>query len=466
MKLRLWPDTLLGRLVLVLSVGMFAGQLLTSTIWFETSRYRSLEIPAYLLASRLSDSVHLLEQVHGDGARQELARRLSSEAYRLRWIEAPAGAPGRGDVAQRALEDILASVIRQRTGKALEVRLLDARLNTRIDVPAGALHHFDSAMPSSTFRLRLRMADDYWVDVDATEAAVATQPASQVFDYLVNVYLIRFAAVFLFALIAVRFALKPLKQMTNAAAALSQDMHRPPLPVSGPREVRDAARTFNAMQQRLVDIIGQRTRLLGAVSHDLRSPLTRLRLRAEMLADAPARERLRQDLDEMEAMVSTTLDLVRSVDIAEARHDIDMDSMLRGLRDDAMEAMEAIEANGALIEVTGRAHAPVPGYPRHLKRCLQNLVDNAARHGRHVVIGVEDEDRMLRITVSDDGPGIPDEMLGQVFEPYVRLDSTAGGTGLGLTIARAIAVAHGGTLALRNRAPRGLDAVLCLPRPA
>jgi signal transduction histidine kinase len=262
----------------------------------------------------------------------------------------------------------------------------------------------------------------------------------------------------------VRFAVQPLRQLAKAAEALGGNIYRAPLPVTGPIEVRSAAQSFNSMQQQLTESLAQRTRFLTAVSHDLRSPLTRLRLRVEMLPDAQWRERLRDDIDDMEAMVRTTLDAVQGVEVTETRHDIDLDSMLEGLAEDAREA-------GHAVTVEGSAGRPLAGYPRNLKRCLQNMLDNAIRYGESATIRVTDAGRSVQIVVSDRGPGIADaKLLEQVFEPYFRIASSrneaSGGTGLGLTIARSVAAAHGGTLVLRNRAERGLDAVLTLPREA
>lgn len=198
------------------------------------------------------------------------------------------------------------------------------------------------------------------------------------------------------------------------AEALGRNIYQAPLAVDGPQEVRSAAKAFNAMQQRLIDSFGERTRLLSAVSHDLRSPLTRLRLRAEMLPDPRWRERLRGDLDEMAAMVRPTLDAVQGIEITEPRQRIDIDSMLAGLAEDARDA-------GHAARIEGHAGAPYPGFARNLKRGLQNLLDNAIRHG---------------------GAG-EDEVSIHVDE-------------------------HGGSLALKNRVEdgriAGLDAALVLPR--
>jgi signal transduction histidine kinase len=475
MKLSLWPDTLYGRLVLILVAGMFAGQLFTSTIWFETHDNRALEIPARLFASRLADTVRLLERAPDDSTRREIIGALGDARYRLDWIDPPtsaamASAPTvTGPLAMQTVSDLISGVIRRRLGETVEVRLIDAHLRDDSG-HTGVWTLFNSRMPSGDFHVLLKLPQGRWLDVRANEgqAGMLTEPRRLVFDYLVRIYFLRLMAVLLLALIAVRLAVRPLKQLAEAAEALGRNMHRSPLRVSGLGEVRTAARSFNAMQAQLIEGMAVRTRFLSAVSHDLRSPLTRLRLRVEMLPDASWRDRLRGDLEEMEAMVRATLDAVQGVEITEARHEIDLDSMIDGLAEDAREA-------GHQVGVEGHALRPVSGYPRNLKRCLQNLVDNGIRYGSRVVVHVADLGHAVQVTVSDSGPGIPDEtMLERVFEAYFKLDASKDihghdhdrnpGTGLGLTIARSIAAAHGATLILRNRAGTGLDAVLMLPR--
>jgi signal transduction histidine kinase len=470
MKLRLWPDTLYGRLVLILVAGMFGGQLFTSTIWFETHDNRTLEIPARLFASRLADTARLLQHAPDDAMRSAIIEQLGDARYRLHRIDAPSDAPATpesGSVAQRTVGNLVSGVIARRLGEPVEVRLLDAHLRDESGHHQGIFSLFDSRMPTGDFHVQMKVPGGPWLDVQANEgqAGMQTQPWSLVFDYLVRIYFVRLTAVFLLALVAVRFAVRPLKQLARAAEALGRNIYRSPLPVSGPLEVRTAAQSFNRMQQQLTEGIAARTRFLTAVSHDLRSPLTRLRLRAEMLPDPVWRERLRGDLDEMEAMVRATLHAVQGAEITEQRHEIDLDSMLDSLAEDAREA-------GHAVTVDGKALRPFAGYPRNLKRCLQNLVDNAVRYGGAAAIQVSDTGQTVAIVISDNGPGIADEaMLERVFEAYFRLESRhaddarqPAGTGLGLTIARSIAAAHGGTLILRNRQHGGLDAVLTLQR--
>ncbi|WP_124094115.1 ATP-binding protein [Burkholderia gladioli] len=473
MTLRLWPDSLFGRLVVTLAAGMFAGQLLTSTIWFDTHDYRTLEIPSRLFASRLADTIRLLRNAPDAATREATLTRLSDARYQLRPVDTPEPARAAPNLVLRATGGLIAGVIEQRLGQHVELRLLDAELRDDAGRHRGILSLFDSRMPMGDFHLQLQVPGQGWLDVVAHEgqAGMHSEPGTLVADYLLRLYLVRFAAVCLLAFVAVRFALRPLRSFAKAAEALGRNIYQAPLAVDGPQEVRSAAKAFNAMQQRLIDSFGERTRLLSAVSHDLRSPLTRLRLRAEMLPDPLWRERLRGDLDEMEAMVRATLDAVQGIEITEPRQRIDIDSMLAGLAEDARDA-------GHAVRIEGHAGAPYPGFARNLKRGLQNLLDNAIGHGGagedEVSIHVDEHGGSLRIVIRDYGPGLPDPaLLERVFEPYFRAGGREGrpapeGTGLGLTIARGIATAHGGTLVLKNRVEdgriAGLDAELVLPR--
>ena len=196
------------------------------------------------------------------------------------------------------------------------------------------------------------------------------------------------------------------------------------------------------------------------MSHDLRTPLTRLRLRVESVADPQLRARFRTDLDEMEALVRSALALFKGVADEEAFEPVDVNVLLETLVAEYTEV-------GADVSITGSARDTIPAKPRALKRCLTNLVDNALKFGKRAMIRVDDGEA-LGIAVSDDGPGIPEESLEKVFEPFYRLESSrsrdSGGTGLGLSIARDIAQAHGATLTLLNRPEGGLTAELRLPR--
>jgi signal transduction histidine kinase len=261
--------------------------------------------------------------------------------------------------------------------------------------------------------------------------------------------------------VAVRWVTRPLHDLAEAANELGADLSRPPLTESGPREVRYAARAFNSMQERLSRYVRTRTAILTAMSHDLKTPITRLRLRAELLDQPEVREKFIRDLSEMEGMVSTTLGYMRGLDDREAVRPVDVASLLAALQADAEEL-------GHKVLVRGEAHSPFPGKPEGLKRCLQNLLDNALRYAQDAELAVEDNAKALTLYVRDRGPGIPADQLDQVFEPFFRLESSrnrgTGGTGLGLSIARNIAQSMGGEISLRNREDGGLEATLTLPR--
>jgi signal transduction histidine kinase len=264
-------------------------------------------------------------------------------------------------------------------------------------------------------------------------------------------------------LFAVRWMTRPLNVLAEAALGLGEDINRPPLDESGPLEVSRAARAFNSMQQKLAKFISERTRIFAAMSHDLKTPITRLRLRAELLDDAALRAKFVKDLEEMEAMVSAALDFMRGVEPNEPAQPVSIVALLESLQADAREV-------GGDVDIEGAAHAPYSGHAQSLKRCVANLIDNAVKYGQRAIVAVADSAGELTIAVRDEGPGIPEAELERVFEPFYRLDASrnraTGGSGLGLTIARNIARAHGGELALRNRPEGGLEAVLTLPRRA
>lgn len=272
-----------------------------------------------------------------------------------------------------------------------------------------------------------------------------------------------FLAIALLALVAMRWAVEPLRRMAAAADALGRDLSGPPLPETGPREVRQAAHAFNTMQNRLASYLDDRLRILAAVSHDLKTPITRLKLRAEMLADDGQRAKFLRDLEDMETMIGATLDFLRGEADKESGVPLDINALLSTLQDD-------MAALGERVEVVGEAARPLQARPQALKRCLSNLLENAVRYGGKAHIRVEDSPRELQLHIDDEGPGIPVERLEQMFEPFRRGEDSrnraTGGVGLGLAIARNLARAHGGEVTLANRPGGGIRATVTLPRGA
>jgi signal transduction histidine kinase len=260
--------------------------------------------------------------------------------------------------------------------------------------------------------------------------------------------------------LAARNITRPLSELARAADSVGRDSAVPQLAERGARELRDAARAFNTMQDRLHRYLDSRTRVLAAMSHDLKTPLTRLRLQVEALENPPMQARIGRELDEMESMVREALALFRGLDDGEPASALDVDALLAQIRDEFGDM-------GATVTIAGHALRTLTAKPQGLKRCLTNLIANAVKFGTRADIHVEDGADLL-IHVRDRGPGIPEEELERVFEPFYRLESSrnrdSGGTGLGLSIARDIAQAHGGSLLLANLPSGGLEATLRLPR--
>jgi len=272
-------------------------------------------------------------------------------------------------------------------------------------------------------------------------------------------------AVVLVSLLGVRLVTRPIKRLAEAADAFGRDLDSPPLEESGPAETRRAAEAFNRMQLRLRRLIAERSRALAAVSHDLRTPLTRLRLRAELVDDEALRAQINADIDDMQAMVEATLDYLRGLGENEAVQGIDIEALLQSLVADEQALGRPVTLAGGETAIHA---APYRGRLSALKRAVANLVDNAVKYGQEAQVAVVDDTDALRIVVADRGPGIAAADLERVVEPYVRLETSrsraTGGVGLGLAIARDAARLHGGELLLENRADGGLRATLILPR--
>lgn len=254
---------------------------------------------------------------------------------------------------------------------------------------------------------------------------------------------------------------KPIRRFADAAERLGRDVNAPPLDEKkGPREVRRGAKAFNEMQRRIRNFIEDRTRMLAAVSHDLRTPITRMRLRAEFVEDEEQREKMLKDLDEMEAMIAATLAFAKEDAASETSRKVDLAALVAALVDDMVET-------GEDVVYSGPDSLPFEGRPVALKRAISNLLINAVKYGERARISLEENSVIVVITIDDDGPGIPANHLTRVFDPFYRVEDSrnreTGGTGLGLSVVRSVVTAHGGEITLVNRDDGGLRIVVRLP---
>ncbi len=259
---------------------------------------------------------------------------------------------------------------------------------------------------------------------------------------------------------AMRRATRPLTTFAQAAERLGRDVNAPPLEVKGPKEVRKAATAFNEMQDRLRVFIKDRTQMLAAVSHDLRTPITRLRLRAEFMEDEVQREKMLSDLEEMEAMIAATLSFARDDAASETTKKLDIAALLSSLCSDMVDG-------GETATYEGPETLAFEGRPVSLKRAFANLLENAVKYGHEATVRLLTTDAKIFVTIEDKGPGIPADQLEKVFDAFYRVETSrsreTGGTGLGLSVVRSIIHAHGGEIKLSNRPEGGLKVVVSLP---
>jgi signal transduction histidine kinase len=269
------------------------------------------------------------------------------------------------------------------------------------------------------------------------------------------------AGILLLGLFVVRLIGRPLRQLSDAADRVGMPGITVRMPETGPHEVRHAALAFNRMQARINKLIGDRTQALAAVSHDLRTPIARLRLRAGFLDDPEAQRQIDADLDEMDAMIGATLAYLRGEEELEPERPTDIVAMLETLCDAAADA-------GAEASYEGPGQARLTCRPVAIKRAFANLIENAVKYGKAARVQLDDDPSRIRVRIDDDGPGIPEADMEVVFEPFRRLETSrnrgTGGTGLGLTIARQVISQHGGTIRLANRPSGGLTIIAELPR--
>ncbi len=456
--MRGWPRTLFWRLVLILVAGMMGAQILTGSIWYEVRHTEAMEIPLRLAAARLAD---IQRQAERDPERIEtLVQALDRPGFHLTLANGvvPATPP-----ADAGAEQLLQHAFEEAGGEPGSLQLSQATLTTLESKPVGWRALMTSTHPYAQLTMTLALADGQWLRAVMLEAQgwTSRSPFDGAWDYLFRLYFLRIAAVILLALVAVRLAIGPLEKLAQAADRLGNDIRQPPLPNKGPLEVRRAALAFNAMQQRLIDHLAERARFLAAVSHDLRSPITRLRLRTEVLRDDRLKESFRRDLDGMESLVAATLDVLQESDHQEAFERVDVQSILLGIQADAQE-------QGETLPLRGEVRWPLYGHPQSLQRAMRNLVENAFRYASDVEVVIDDTPECLSISVLDRGPGIADDQLAQVTAPFYRLEASrnahTGGYGLGLSIVQTVLEAHRGQLVLGNRPDGGLEARAELPR--
>ncbi|MET4614513.1 signal transduction histidine kinase [Stenotrophomonas sp. 2619] len=454
-RLRRFFASMVGRLFVILLLGMSVAAI-GATMLASSKRQQEFERQNLnRIADRLQGYVNLL-----DGNPELRERLLDSGGPSVRRLP-PGARVGRPDAA-------LMEVLDDRPGpvSSSQVAFTSFRscLPTLPELPhpkkprTGPPRERDPAfIPPRCRMVSLRLSDGTPLQLALDSPAVAHNGILAVDPLFLTLLVLAIAVL---AYIVARMASAPLQRLAAAAAALGDDLQGAPMPVTGPLEVRRAAEAFNAMQKRLQRHLGERTQMLAAITHDLQTPVTRLRLRLENVADEALRERLVGDLAAMQALIREGLELARSAESAEQRAALDLDSLLESIVEDAVEA-------GADVRFDKPSGAVLMLRPLAMHRLFSNLVDNAVTYGQSARVSVEQDAERVIVRIRDSGPGLDGDELEAVFDPFVRLETSrsreTGGAGLGLTIARALAEKDGARLVLRNHPQGGLEAVVEWP---
>jgi signal transduction histidine kinase len=470
---KILPSSLYGRLLAILLVGLMVPQLLSALVHLYDRDSVLHQTMGAESAEKISSIVELLDSVE-PVLRQSIVDALSG--YPLEIVLYSSKEEGEhslvhGDVPNEQLDRLFREYLQRRlpTGYEAYVEVVESE---RMVHDLGAMHpppemremhqqmqqKMGERLSVKSFHVQIRLNDGVWVDFHYfMPKKIFAWPTR-----MVAALLLLMAAVLLLTWIAVRWVTRPLSTLSSAAEALGRDIHHPPLGVEGPTEVRQAALAFNTMQQRLSRYIGDRARILSAVSHDLKTPITRLRLRTELLEDQQLRGEIENDLSHMEEMVGATLDFMRGTERPELRQKIDLEALLESLQED-------LHPLGILFEIQGELSMPVNAQLVSLKRCLTNLLENASHYGSgEVGVKLNESEQSVCVTVHNEGDPIPESELEKIFDPFYRIEHSrsreSGGTGLGLSIARNVAHAHGGELRIENAPQGGVSARLELPR--
>jgi signal transduction histidine kinase len=426
----LWPAGLAGRLALVLAFALIVVQLTTLPFFLRQQANTASALFEGSTVARIAHIVELFEPLT-PAQRRELLPAITSPYLSLDMFYEPT-------TEERAVQDEIA------LAASLSARLQREVMIKRVDEATNGL------LPSQQrVAIWVPLVDGSWLRFSTHSDLPSMGWVLHMSAQLLLVCLV----LVVFAVVAARQLTRPIRTFVAAAERLGTDVNAPPIPEKGSQELRRATRVFNTMQQRLQRYVDDRTRMLAAISHDLRTSLTRLRLRSQFIADADQRDKAEQDLEQMDAMLASTLSFARDDAASENPVDVDLAKLLHTLCDDLIDLGEEVQYHGPEA-------CTVCCRPLALQRAVTNVLTNAVSYGGRARITLEPRVGNCEIRVEDDGPGIPEAQFEAVFEPFVRLDParnrSTGGSGLGLSIARSVMRSHGGDVTLANRNGGGL----------
>jgi len=447
--MKLWPRTLGVQLIVVTAAAVLVSNLAVAA-WFELGNERLSESELNERVLERATSTATLLAAIPFRARADAASAMSSGFWTFKVRSGKSPPADMNDEEQKL-------AVRLKAMLPAAKAVLPVSVHIAVMTPPDDGHHRMPRPPTSAIQITVPVVRGSQLVATFYRPPAPGWPTEVVIAGFMAIVVASAAA----AYIARRVA-RPLSALASAATVAAQGGTAPPVPEEGPDDVRNAARAFNAMTDRVTRTMESQRQLLSAVGHDLRTPLTAMRINLEFVDDQELRERLAANLDELQALTESVLSAARGTG-GETKRNIDLSALVESLCAD-------LDDLGEPVTWQGHGPAPLACRPDEIRRAVRNLVENAVAYGRSADVRISDAQGAYEILVDDHGPGIAESDQIRVFEPFVRLEgsrnSDTGGTGLGLTLVKAIAQGHGGAVILENRPEGGLRARLRLPREA
>lgn len=468
------PNSLVNRTLLLTLLAIVIAQGMAMTLWFTESKRQEIagvESVSSSMAGMFASTVTffqslpvkyrhiILDQVRNMGGTRFFVS-LNKELLIVEPIEDSALKALSVTTVKQVLHDRLNRVQSIHVDFASPERLRLIKNDIFLDdLPRSWAHQTLTLAPLNPpiLVVQIELSEHEWIYIAGLLPSPYMTLDTQFFDREQWVFLVLSTAIIMvLTFFLMRRQVRPLRNLAKAANDMSMAEDPRSLIEEGAEELVTATRAFNRMQLRIRRYVADREQLFSSISHDLKTPITRLRLRTELLDDDVKYEKFNRDLDDLEMMVKGALQCVRDTDLHENNASIDIEGLIAGIA-------ESYNMHEIRVDFTPHQIAPIIGKPLAIKRVLANLIDNGVKYGQRVEVKIHEDKDWLVVTLNDNGPGIPVDLLEKVFEPYYRLPSSKEGHGLGLGICRSILHGHGGDLTLRNAAHGGLEVKVFIP---